>query len=89
LCRDAAINYLGAENVEELPLRMTAEDFAWFSHQLPSCFYRLGTGNVSKGMTSGVHTSTFDIDESALEIGSGLMAWTCYQLLKESSSENK
>ncbi len=89
LCRDAAINYLGAQNVEELPLRMTAEDFAWFSHQLPSCFYRLGTGNVSRGITSGVHTSTFDIDESALEIGSGLMAWTCYQLLKESSSENK
>ncbi len=71
----AAEQYLGKENVEELPLRMTAEDFAFYSQQIPSCFYRLGTGNKSKGITSGVHTSTFDIDERALEIGVGLMAW--------------
>jgi amidohydrolase len=73
--RIAAEEYLGKENVEELPLRMTGEDFAFFSQKIPSCFYRLGTGNSSKGITSGVHTSTFDIDEHALEIGSGLMAW--------------
>lgn len=71
----AAEDYLGKENVEELPIRMTAEDFAYFSQQVPSCFYRLGTGNRSKGITSGVHTSTFDIDEKALGIGAGLMAW--------------
>jgi amidohydrolase len=71
----AAKEYLGEENVEELPLRMTAEDFAFYSQELPACFYRLGTGNKSKGITSGVHTSTFDIDENALEMGSGLMAW--------------
>lgn len=74
-CRAAAIEYLGEENVEELPLRMTAEDFAWFSQVLPVCFYRLGTGNKAKGITSGVHTSTFDIDEEALKTGTGLMAW--------------
>ena len=74
-CRLAAINYLGKENVEELPMRMTAEDFAYFTQELPCCFYRLGTGNKSKGIVSGVHTSTFDIDEQALKIGSGLMAW--------------
>lgn len=74
----AAQEYLGAENVEELPLRMTAEDFAYISQAVPSCFYRLGTGNVSKNITSGVHTSTFDIDEKALEIGSGLMAWLAF-----------
>jgi amidohydrolase len=72
---EAAELYLGKENVEELPLRMTAEDFAFYSQQIPSCFYRLGTGNKSKGITSGVHTSTFDIDEQSLEIGVGLMAW--------------
>jgi amidohydrolase len=71
----AAKEYLGAENVEELPLRMTAEDFAFYSQQIPACFYRLGTANKAKGITSGVHTSTFDIDESALETGTGLMAW--------------
>lgn len=74
-CRQAAIEYLGKENVEDLPLRMTAEDFAYITQQVPSCFYRLGTGNTSKGITSGVHTSTFDIDEKALEISCGLMAW--------------
>lgn len=81
-CRSAAIEYLGKENVEELPLRMTAEDFAYFSQELPVCFYRLGTGNKAKGITSGVHTSTFDIDEEALRIGSGLMAWLAVSELK-------
>ena len=71
----AAEEYLGKENVEELPLRMTAEDFAFYSQEVPACFYRLGTANTSKGITSGVHTATFDIDEQALEIGVGLMAW--------------
>ncbi|MCC6837416.1 MAG: amidohydrolase [Bacteroidia bacterium] len=80
--RTAAIEYLGKENVEELPLRMTAEDFAFFSQQIPSCFYRLGTGNKANGINSGVHTSTFDIDEAALEIGAGLMAWIAINELK-------
>jgi amidohydrolase len=73
--RAAAEEYLGKENVEELELRMTAEDFSYYSQVVPACFYRLGTGNKEKGITSGVHTSTFDIDERALETGSGLMAW--------------
>lgn len=80
--RAAAEEYLGQENVEDLPMRMTAEDFAFFSQQVPSCFYRLGTGNKSKGITSGVHTATFDIDERALEIGAGLMAWLALNELK-------
>ncbi len=74
-CKQAAIEYVGKENVEDLPLRMTAEDFAYITQQVPSCFFRLGTGNKEKGITSGVHTSTFDIDEKALEISTGLMAW--------------
>lgn len=73
--RASAEDYLGKENVEELPLRMTAEDFAYYSQIIPACFYRLGTGNKAKGITSGVHTSTFDIDERALETGMGLLAW--------------
>lgn len=74
------VEYLGAENVEELPIRLTSEDFAYYTQVMPSCFYRLGTGNTEKGITSPVHTSTFDIDEEALEIGAGLGA---YLLLKE------
>jgi amidohydrolase len=73
--RAAAEAYLGKENVEELALRMTAEDFAFYSQKIPACFYRLGTANKERGITSGVHTATFDIDEKALEIGAGLMAW--------------
>lgn len=74
-CTDAAKAYLGEAHVEELPLRMTAEDFAFITQKVPSCFFRLGTGNKEKGIVSGVHTATFDIDESALETGMGLMAW--------------
>jgi amidohydrolase len=73
-CIIAAQDYLGNENVEDLPLRMTAEDFAFISQKVPSCFFRLGTGNLQNGITSGVHTPTFDIDEAALEIGMGILA---------------
>lgn len=71
----AAQQYLGTNNVVDLPARMTSEDFAFYSHMIPASFYRLGTGNPDKGITSPVHTSTFNIDEDALEIGAGLMAW--------------
>jgi amidohydrolase len=73
-CAATAREYLGEDQVEELPLRMTAEDFAFISQQVPSCFFRLGTGNKARGITSGVHTATFDIDERALELGMGLLA---------------
>ena len=73
--KQSAILYLGKENVEDLPLRMTAEDFSYITQEVPSCFYRLGTANKGQGITSGVHTATFNIDEKALEIASGLMAW--------------
>ncbi len=69
------IDYMDAENVIDLDQRMTSEDFAFYSQAIPACFYRLGTRNESKGIISPVHTSTFDIDESALEVGMGLMAW--------------
>ncbi len=73
--RKAAEEYLGKENVEDLEIWMAAEDFSFFSQNAPSCFYRLGVRNESRGITSSVHTSTFDIDEKALETGMGLMAW--------------
>lgn len=70
-----AQEFLGASKVIDLPIRMTAEDFAYFSQEIPACFYRLGTGNKARGITANVHTDTFDVDESALELGIGLMAW--------------
>lgn len=80
--RAAAEAYLGAENVVDLPIRMTAEDFAYYSQVMPGCFYRLGTGNVARGITSPVHTNTFDIDEDALPVGAGLMAWLAIDALQ-------
>jgi amidohydrolase len=73
--KQAAQDYLGEENVLDLDIWMAAEDFAFYSQIVDGCFYRLGTRNEAKGIISGVHTPTFDIDEDALEIGSGLMAW--------------
>ena len=70
-----AKEYMGDKNVVELPKRMTAEDFSYYSQMMPACFYRLGTGNKRKGITSPVHTPTFDIDESALATGAGLLAY--------------
>lgn len=70
-----AEEYLGKDKVEETELRMGAEDFAYYSHQVPACFFRLGAGNKAKGISSGVHTPTFNIDEGAIEIGVGMMAW--------------
>ncbi len=73
--KTAAQDYVGAENVVDLDLWMAGEDFAYYSQVVDSCFYRLGTRNEARGIISGVHTPTFDIDESALEIGTGLMAY--------------
>ncbi len=80
--RKAAEEYLGSENIVDLELWMAAEDFAFYSHQIPACFYRLGTGNKEKGITSSVHTPTFNIDENALPIGAGLMAWMAVSQLE-------
>ena len=59
--RKKAAEYVGANNVEETELRMGAEDFAYYSHQIPACFFRLGAGNKAKGISSGVHKPTFKI----------------------------
>jgi amidohydrolase len=79
--QEVARQFLGAENVLDLDMWMGAEDFAYYSHEVPACFYRLGTRNEAKGITSYVHTSTFDIDEDALPIGMGLMAFQAYSAL--------
>jgi len=80
--QSAAIDYLGEENVLDLDIWMAAEDFSYYTQEIDGCFYRLGTRNESKGIISGVHTPTFDVDEDALEIGAGLMAWIAVNELK-------
>ncbi|MEO1263723.1 MAG: amidohydrolase, partial [Bacteroidota bacterium] len=78
-----AEEYLGKENVIDLPIRMTSEDFSYYSQVTSACFYRLGTGNPEKGITSPVHTDTFNVDENCLKTGMGLMAWLAVKELEE------
>jgi hippurate hydrolase len=75
VARQLAEDYMGKENIETTEVRMGAEDFGYYTRHIPGCFYRLGVMNVEKGITSGVHTPTFNIDESAIETGMGMMAW--------------
>lgn len=79
--RRAAESYVGPENVVDIDITLAAEDFAYYSQVIPASFYRLGTSNPEKGITSYVHTPTFNIDEDALKIGPGLMAWMAIQEL--------
>ena len=73
--KTAAIEFLGEDKVVDIPIRMGAEDFSYYTQVMPGCFYRLGIRNEAQGITSGLHTPTFNIDETALETGVGLMAW--------------
>jgi metal-dependent amidase/aminoacylase/carboxypeptidase family protein len=73
--RAFSAEYLGESNVADLEMRMTAEDFSYFALEVPACFYRLGVMNKTKGITSNLHTATFDADESSIAVGMGLMSW--------------
>jgi hippurate hydrolase len=76
-----AKDYLGSENVKELSLRMTADDFAFYGHQIPGCYFRLGTNTKNELHTASVHNAHFDIDENALITGTGLMSFLAYSFL--------
>ncbi len=80
IAKQAAIEFIGAENVVDLDIRMTAEDFSYYTQIMPGCFYRLGTAHPGEE-PSGLHTSTFNVDESSLELGMGLMAWVALKNL--------
>ena len=75
MAKRKAEEFIGEQNVEETEMRMGAEDFAFYSHLIPACFFRLGVGNIQKNISSGVHTPTFNIDEKAIETGMGIMTW--------------
>jgi amidohydrolase len=82
-CKNAASEYLGEPYVENLDIWMAAEDFAYYSQEVPSCFYRLGVRNEEKGIVNSVHHPAFDADEDALEDGAGLLAWLAIQELNK------
>ncbi len=76
-----AKDFLGEDCVEEMDIRMTAEDFGFFSQLYPSLFYRFGV--QKKGEETGrLHTSIFNLNEESLRTASETMAWLTYEFLK-------
>ncbi len=80
--KEKAQNYLSEENIKNLPIRMSSEDFSFYTQQIPGTFFRLGTNHNNEQFMHAVHTPYFDIDEKALEIGAGLMAYFALESLK-------
>lgn len=81
--RSFAAEYFGIENIKELDVRMTSEDFSFFAQQYPSCFYRFGAKSDKNYQTGGLHSSNFIIDEDALLTGTAGMVWLAYRFLSE------
>ncbi|HXS37341.1 MAG TPA: M20 family metallopeptidase [Flavipsychrobacter sp.] len=75
LAENSAKEYLGTENVKTLDKRMAGEDFSFYTHHVPGCFFRIGTNRKNEQFTVPVHNAHFDIDEEALKTGVGLMTW--------------
>ncbi len=74
--------YVGESNVYELDMRMAGEDFSFYTHHVPGCFFRIGTSKDGKEFTAPVHNSHFDIDEESMKTGMGMMAWCALNALK-------
>lgn len=77
--KEKSVAFLGSDKVEDLPIRLTSEDFAFYSHEVPVCFFRLGVRNESKGITYGVHHPKFNIDDEALKIGMEIMSLAVFE----------
>ena len=73
-CFKNAQVFLSTNEVIEISKRMTAEDFAYYTHHVPACFYRLGVGFAGEE-DRYLHNAHFDIDENALQLSVGMMAW--------------
>ena len=81
LVRELAVDYVGAERVVDLPMWYASEDFAFYTQRLPGAFYVLGVGNEAEGITHGLHTPNFQIDEEALRLGPGFLAALAWRQL--------
>ena len=79
--RAAAVEYLGEGRVVDLPMWYASEDFASYAQRVPGAFYVLGVGNEAAGITHGLHTSRMTIDEEALRVGPGFMAYAAWRAL--------
>lgn len=79
--RQFATEWVGDEKVVDLEMRMTSEDFAFFTQQYPCTFYRFGVRGASNADTGGLHSANFCIDEEALITGFGGMAWLAWKFI--------
>lgn len=82
-----AIELLGEDSVVDLDMRMTGEDFGFYSQEIPGCFYRLGTRNNKLDINSSLHTSTFNIDPNSLKTGMALMTWLAIKELQNVANQ--
>ena len=73
--------YLGENKVKPMEQKMGAEDFAYFAQQAPGCLYGLGTADPALGTGPNLHAAGFNVDESSIRTGMGLMAWMAVRLL--------
>lgn len=71
---ETAVELLGADHVEQLPLRMTAEDFAYYAREIPACMFRLGVRPPGLEQPSNLHTGKLMIDERAIRTGMQMLA---------------
>jgi len=77
-----ATEWIGKDNIRQLEMRMTSEDFSFFTQKYPCTFYRFGVKGESNADTGGLHSSTFKIDENALKTGVGGLAWIAFSFMK-------
>ena len=77
---DNAVAYLGADKVEWIDMRMTAEDFAFFAQKIPACYFRVGIHEPGTPFCN-LHRPNLMVDERSLEIASGLVAYNGLQAL--------
>jgi hippurate hydrolase len=77
-----AEDYVCADNVHELDMRMAAEDFSFYTLHVPGCFFRIGTNKDNKEFLAPVHNARFDINEESMKTGMGMMAWCAVQALQ-------
>ena len=82
ISKRAAIEYIGEGNVEDLDMYLAAEDFSYYSQEIPATFYRLGIRNANKDCMYPVHHPKFKVDEDALANGAGMMAWLAINFLE-------
>ena len=79
--RNFAEKWIGKEKIQTLEVRMTSEDFGFFTQKYPSTFFRFGVKGTTNENSGGLHSSTFQIDETALKTGAGGMAWLAWKFL--------